>query len=152
MKTVSNRYDIPEVKVKRRKTNEENGIWLPVHLKSAWSKFRMDCERFTNKAEKIIFDLWDGYDYYDGEYILEYRKLHHTDPKYPTMDHKISLFDGFKQGISAEIIGNIDNLCITKRGINASKSRRSEKEFKKFLKDEKKKAAELKKQSKKFKK
>ena len=58
-------------------------------------------------------------------------KLNSNDKNYPTIDHKISIFCGFKNGISC-IIGNINNLCITKRGINSSKNKKNHNEFKKI--------------------
>jgi hypothetical protein len=41
---------------------------------------------------------------------------------YPTIDHKISIFEGFHKNIPPYIIGGIENLCITKRKINLLKS------------------------------
>ncbi len=84
----------------------------------------------TKKNKKSLLDKWDGNDYYDNEYILENFKLKHTNRKYPTIDHKISVFYGFKNGILPFIIADIDNLCITKRCINSSKNKKTEYEFK----------------------
>lgn len=47
------------------------------------------------------------------------------DKRYPTMDHKISIYYGFENKIDHYIIANIDNIVITKRSINSSKSTKS---------------------------
>ena len=75
----------------------------------------------TNR--KVLFSLWDGIDFYDGENIIDNMNLHHNDRLYPTVDHKISIYNGFKNNISIEVISSIDNLCITKRHINSTKNK-----------------------------
>ena len=76
---------------------------------------------------------WNGYDYYDNEYIKENYKLNYNDNNYPTIDHKISIYYGFSNNIEPYIISNTDNLCITKKEINRKKSIRNENEFKKDI-------------------
>lgn len=68
-------------------------------------------------------------DYYDGEYIKNNIKLKHTDKNFPTIDHKISIYSGYKNNLSVDEIANIDNLCITKRFLNSKKNRLTEEEF-----------------------
>ena len=68
-------------------------------------------------------------DYYDGEYIQEYFELEHNDKRYPTIDHKISVYYGFVNKIEASVIGSESNLCITKRSINSSKREQIEEQF-----------------------
>jgi hypothetical protein len=67
-----------------------------------------------------LLGYWDGFDFYDGEYIIDYLKLHPLDALYPTVDHKISILEGFKNNIPPNIISDIGNLCVTKRKINSS--------------------------------
>jgi len=50
------------------------------------------------------------------------------------MDHKISIYSGYKKNIPAEEISYIRNLCITKRKINSSKNRKSIEEYSKINK------------------
>jgi len=69
-----------------------------------------------------LFENWDGYDYYDGEYIKNNFNLHGLDNNYPTIDHKISVSYGFKNNIEPEKIADISNLCITKKINNSKKS------------------------------
>jgi len=77
---------------------------------------------YTRSNKKELFKNWNGFDYYDKDYIKENFILNPSkDSKYPTIDHKISIFKGFKDNISPEIIGGLDNLCITKRNNNSSK-------------------------------
>jgi hypothetical protein len=91
--------------------------------------YRNECRRITEKNLKKLFKNWDGRDYYDNEYINENFQLYHNDKNYPTIDHKISIYYGFKNSINVEIIGALDNLCITKRFINSSKRNMNEVEF-----------------------
>ena len=44
------------------------------------------------------------------------------DKSYPTIDHKISVFNGFINNISPEEISQLENLCITKRTNNSKKN------------------------------
>ncbi len=65
----------------------------------------------------------------DGEYIKDNFDLDHNDPKYPTVDHKISISYGFNNKIDPNQIGDIKNLCVTKRNLNCLKRNLNEKEF-----------------------
>ena len=104
------------------------------------NKFKIDRKSYNNYKSKVIyltysvkeqlFENWNGYDYYDGEYIIEYLSLHCNNKNYPTIDHKKSCIYGYLNNIPVEEIANIDNLCITKRIINSTKGKKNEKEFK----------------------
>lgn len=84
--------------------------------------YRRDVEKFTRRNKKILIENWNGYDFYDKTNIKEnYEKFHYSHGNYPTIDHKISVYEGFKNSIPAEKIGDIENLCITKRFINSMK-------------------------------
>ena len=91
--------------------------------------YRNEVRRITKNNYKVILDSWDGKDYYDEEYIKEYYVLDSNDPKYPTIDHKISIYHGFSNNIPVEEIADISNLCITKRSINCSKNSLIEENF-----------------------
>lgn len=84
-------------------------------------EYRRRVKRETYKFKKKLYENWDGFDFYDNEYI--YNNTNYRDINYPTIDHKISIYEGFKQEICPTIIGHIDNLCITKKTINSSKNR-----------------------------
>ena len=92
-------------------------------------KYRNECRRLTNKNIKLLLINWDGKDYYDGEYIKENFNLDSNHPDYPTIDHKISIYQSFINKSDINFISSIENLCITKRSINSSKRDKSESEF-----------------------
>jgi hypothetical protein len=105
---------------------EENYIDVPT---DNYISYRSECRRLTNKNIKLLLNLWDGRDYYDGEYIKDNFNLNHNDPKYPTIDHKISIYNGFVNKLDPDFISSIENICITKRSINSSKRDKSESDF-----------------------
>jgi hypothetical protein len=83
--------------------------------------YRNEVRRLTKRVEDTLYENWNGLDYYDKEYLKDNFELDHNDPKYPTIDHKKSVYYGFKNNIPASEIADITNLCITKRFINSSK-------------------------------
>lgn len=91
-------------------------------LKTPFQEYKLTVRRLTQRVKKLLLENWNGYDYYDNEYIRENYKLKPNDNNYPTIDHKKSVFWGFMNGIPTEEIGDISNLCITKRYINSSKN------------------------------
>jgi len=98
-------------------------------LNDKYILYRNEVRRLTKANIKELIETWNGLDYYDDEYIKENWLLNHNDPKYPTIDHKISIYHGFKSNIPHEEISNISNLCITKRSINSIKRDLIESEF-----------------------
>jgi len=107
---------------KATKTKIENGNMVSSDKISEWDNYKRNVRRLTRKNKIKLYKKWNGYDYYDNEYIAENFLLNHTNKNFPTIDHKISVFYGFHNNISEEDISNIDNLCITKRSVNAKKS------------------------------
>ena len=106
---------------KQVETKISKKLIIPNNMKDDFEIYRNVIRKLTYKNKKELFNNWDGYDYYVGEYIKEYLSLHNTNKKYPTIDHKMSLYYGFNNNIPPYINGNIENLCITKRTINSSK-------------------------------
>lgn len=102
-------------------TKEAKGIYIPLDSVNDFNKYRKIVNRFTYKSKKELYKNWNGFDYYDSEYIKNNLSLLSKDMKYPTVDHKISIHEGFIKNIPPYIIGNIDNICITKRIINLLK-------------------------------
>lgn len=92
---------------------------IPNNQKSDFELYRQRVR--TQTRQKKILNNWDGYDFYDGEYIKDNLNLHHLDNLYPTIDHKISIYEGFKNNLSTWVISSVDNLCVTKRIINLKK-------------------------------
>ena len=90
-------------------------------LSKEYEIYKRKVYRLTGKVKYNLIDSWDGNDYYDNEYIKSNFNLPYYDKNYPTIDHKISIFEGYKNNISAEIISDLTNLCFTKRYINSKK-------------------------------
>ena len=110
-------------------TKVENGIIKTGDVLKEWQLYKNSVKSFTRKNKKSLYENWDGYDYYDDEFIKGYLSNSHTHRFYPTMDHQISVFYGFKNSIDPNFIGSIENLCITKRFINSTKSKMTEEDF-----------------------
>lgn len=91
--------------------------------------YSLNVKKYTKNNKNKLFNDWDGHDYYDDEYIKEYMSLDYKDRNYPTIDHKISVYYGFNNGIPEKELANINNLCITKRYINSSKGKKTSYEF-----------------------
>ena len=77
----------------------------------------------------ILYENWDGYDYYDGEYIKGNFSHSPLSSLYPTIDHKISTYFGFINNIEPEEISSLENLCITKKKINSQKRELTDYQF-----------------------
>ena len=126
---VDNVSKVDHIQLKIKSTKIKNGTNISEEKMDEWTKYRKKVRNITNKNKKYLYESWNGFDYYDNEYILGYLSHSHTHRYYPTIDHKISVYYGFKNSIDPEIIGFIDNLCITKRFINSTKSKMTEDEF-----------------------
>jgi hypothetical protein len=98
-------------------------------MNSDYIMYRNEVRRLTKTNEKLLFQNWNGEDFYDKEIISNNFILDFNDPNYPTIDHKISIYYGFKNNMQPKDIAKIENLCITKRSINSSKNSKNESEF-----------------------
>lgn len=125
---VENPFQSEKIQEKIRNTNIINKKWI--QDSENFNQYKRIVKTLTNKVKNELFENWDGYDHYDGEYIKENLNLNKNSNIYPTIDHKISLYHGFMENISPEEISDISNLCITKRYINSSKNKKTENEFK----------------------
>lgn len=117
-----NVFQNEDIKNKIVKTRVKLGIQMFPELRTPFREYKLVVRRLTQRIRPLLFENWNGYDYYDNEYIVDNYKLKSTDRNYPTIDHKKSVFFGFMNDIPAEEIGEISNLCITKRYINSSKN------------------------------
>lgn len=97
--------------------------WTPRSKKTEWDLYKSTVRNQTKQNIKLLD--WDGTDFYDGTYIKDNFTLHHFENDYPTIDHKISIYDGFLNNISTHIISSVDNICWTKRIINITKNKKS---------------------------
>ena len=105
----------------------KNNRQVPDSQRSEFELYQRKTRGITNNFKNILYENWNGFDYYDNEFIknnnINYKFYNRN---YPTIDHKISIYYGFINNISPEIIGNLENLCITKRGINSKKNNKNE--------------------------
>lgn len=134
---VENVSQIKQVYDKIIKTKIETNQIIPEELLSDWLVYKKKVRKITNYNKKYLFENWNDMDYYDNENIKSYFSYSHKHRFYPTIDHKISVFYGFTNKIDPEIIGDIENLCITKRYLNCIKNKMIEEEFDKYNKTQK---------------
>ena len=136
--TIMERYGVHYMKLdefkfkgtdKSNATKIKNGFVIPDENISEWKKYRKNVRKLTERNRVELFKIWNGYDYYDNEYIKDNFHFEHTHQMFPTLDHKISIIHGFKNGLKIEEISDISNLCITKKMNNSSKSFRTEEEY-----------------------
>ena len=114
---------------KSNNTKIKRGLIICEEELTNWHLYRKKVRRLTERNRKVLFENWNGIDFYDGELIIDNFIYRHTDTRFPTIDHKISILYGFQNNLEPEIIAGIDNLCITKKSNNSSKSFLTEKDF-----------------------
>jgi hypothetical protein len=111
-----------KIQEKSKLTRIENKTQIPESLMTDWEIYKKLVKIETRKNKKILLENWDGYDFYDKEYIKDnYINFKPRDGKYPSLDHKVSVFFGFINNIPYSEIGSLENICITKTEINCSK-------------------------------
>lgn len=134
----SSTSQLEESKEKIKRTNIKNGKWLDLELcEDKWIIYKTKVGTLSRQNCKILFETWDGLDYYTKEKLIsneEYLELYpdkhsSTNKLQPTIDHKISTFYGFKNDIPIEIIADVSNLCICGRRNNSSKNYKTEIEY-----------------------
>ena len=119
-----------EGQLRRKETRISKGNQSPDHLIEPYKLYRKRVDNILDRLRLEIIKDWDGYDYYDGEYIKDNFSLYKSgDRLYPTIDHKISVYYGFINNIPLEEIGGKENLCITKSHINSQKRDLNESEY-----------------------
>lgn len=110
-------------------TKIKRGLMISDDKLSDWELYCRNVKNITRKNKKILLEKWNGFDFYDGEYIKDNFNLPHIHRLYPTLDHKISTYYGYINNISEEDISDISNLCFTKKYINSMKSKLTIDEF-----------------------
>jgi len=121
---------------KSRETRIKNGHEIPEHLLTDFQIYKKKIRYFTHKNKKKLYENWNGYDYYDNEYIKDNKDNNKNN--YPTIDHKTSVYFGFNNNIEPEELCKIENLCITKKSLNSSKKENNELSFKNKIKQHEK--------------
>ena len=115
---VDNPFKSTLIKKLIKEKNILNGRWL---CNENYENYRRQVDYYTKKNKKELLENWNGYDYYDNEFIFDNFLLDNNSNKYPSIDHKIPVSEGFKRNLTILNISDISNLCITKRSINSSK-------------------------------
>ena len=64
---VDNPMKVSLIKNKMKETKIKNGNQVPDELLDSYLLYRRNVDNNTDTKE--LFNNWDGYDYYDGEYI-----------------------------------------------------------------------------------
>lgn len=126
-----------QTKDKMKLTRIERKLQLPDEQVSDFILYKRKILCLTNKNKKILLNNWDGFDYYDNEYIKDNFSLNGNNRLYPSLDHKISIYYGFINNIDVNTVGGILNLCFTKNWINSLKNIKNEDEFKIILENKK---------------
>jgi len=103
-------------------TKVQRGVMVDYDNFSSFKDYRKLVDIETRRNKKLLYEEWNGLDFYDNEYIGENLNLNYRDKLYPSIDHKISILNGFLDDIDPYSIGNITNLCITTRTNNSKKN------------------------------
>jgi hypothetical protein len=90
-----------------------------------WKRFYKKCDALTRAIKAEILKEWDGYDYYDSEYIKPYLELSVHHKNYPTLDHKYPRSRAFQDGLTPYEITTKENLVWTKRTNNSRKGNKT---------------------------
>lgn len=103
------RKAIPKV----RESNERNGNWIPVEQQSAFRQYELAMRRATSKFDLTVLENYHlrGQCGTEGAFNI---------------DHRFSVYDGFKNGVLPEIVGHICNLEMKPWQSNLSKWKRSD--------------------------
>lgn len=120
---------LPGEQLRRKITRIKNGNQIPDNMLTEYEFYRKCVDNISDRLKPELLKIWNGYDYYDNEYIKENYLLTPNDSNYPTIDHKTSILYGFLNNIQPEEISEIENLCITKKAINSSKRSLTEEAF-----------------------
>lgn len=109
---------------------KNNPSYISYEELEGFQKYKNEVDRLTKRNKKILLKEWNGFDYYDNEFIKNNFNLHYNNSNYPTIDHKIPILYGYKNKFSTELISSIENLCFTKRKLNLKKGINTEELFK----------------------
>lgn len=95
---------------RERRTKEKNGTVIPLNQKSALDLYRREVSKITNSQDLNSLENFE-------------KRGHQNKPGRYAIDHKISVMYGFKNSISPEIIGGIDNLQMLTHAENSAKGK-----------------------------
>lgn len=137
---IDNPFGVKEIRDQIRSNKEELGIWIPLNELTKFQIYRRNVQSITKSSLRKFGD----------KYLKNIKLLNLNSDIWIwqekfTIDHIFSVYDGFKNRISPEIIGSIVNLQIITFSRNAKKHKKSNislhtlrKRYIKFLEDENK--------------
>lgn len=133
--TIFKKYGVYHYSTSReyRLLKERLNEWIPLEQKSEFEIYTRNVWNETRRFKRKLFTKWNNRCYYTD--IQLDKNQNYNNETYPTIDHKISVFYGFNNGIEPEKIGNISNLCICSRWANRKKEIMNESEFLEYLKE-----------------
>ena len=120
---VVNIFQVKEIRDRIREKRNKTGDWIDYENDrySTYKEFYRISWNYYKSVKLKFLEMWNGYDFYDGEYIKNNLLLDSNDGDYPSIDHKISIRKCFDLNKSPIEASNFDNLCVTKRRLNSSK-------------------------------
>jgi len=137
---IDNPFGVKEIRDQIRRDKEEQGIWIPLSELSEFQIYRINVQSITKESIKNY-----GEKYLNKIYLLELNKDISGWKEKWAIDHIYSIYEGFKNKISPEIIGSIINIQIITFSENCKKQKTSHislhtlnKRYNKFLQDENK--------------
>ncbi len=99
---VYNHFQVTKIfQNKIKKSKIENEVIIPNKLLTEWHLYKNEVRKLTNRNKKELYEKWNGYDYYDDEFIIGYLSHSYINRLYPTIDHKISTYYGFINNLQA---------------------------------------------------
>jgi hypothetical protein len=120
---VDNVFQSKIVKEKIEKTMKEKKIWIDYEnpIYSNYKEYYRIAWNYYKSVKSVYLESWDGFDYYDNEYIKDNFDRDSNDGDYPSIDHKISIKKCYLLGKNPFEASDFENLCVTKRRLNSSK-------------------------------
>lgn len=116
---------LDEVWAKIRIRNYKSRKWTDPATLNGIDKYYYDVHKETKKNRKKLFELWDGNCYYFRNKLNNIKNNRFQF----TIDHKISIINGFRDGIPPDKIGSLENICICSKIVNCVKNHMNEREF-----------------------
>jgi hypothetical protein len=137
---IDNPFGVKKIRDQIRKDKEEAGIWIPLNELTEFQIYKRNVYSITKSSLSKF-----GNKYLKNIKLLELNSSIWAWQKKFTIDHIFSVYEGFKNKISPEIIGSIVNLQVITFSENAKKNKKStislhtlNKKYTKFLEDENK--------------
>lgn len=125
-----------------KKDMEERGFFKTKEERTKYEEYRRCVRVETNKHIKELDKNWDGLCFYNQIPLYEekeYKQLFVNQPinfnKIKSIDHKYSVSYCFKNNISPEICGTLNNLCYVSLSVNSEKNNKTEEEYRQWLKE-----------------